>query len=675
MSKHENSAKAKIWQEEEEARSFALENADTQTDVDVNDNDLPDEEDAPTERGHKPRQRPDAPAAILGAVFDSCVSKAVQRRLAHGQALAVVVIVPGPSWKEPFASFFRKKFGDRWHIVTKDSGLSDNSSADLDIARRLTSGHSVIGFATDPEKVPHTLAAAADMTIRLAAPDGPVLEKAIRRFTLRGGADLANAQIAGLDLNTIISAFRPACGPARIAQRLVRVRAARSEVATSAGGVPDLASAYEYGAARIWGMNLACDVADLRAGRLDWESLPKGIVLHSEPGLGKSLYSKALASYCDIPIVTTSVADWFMASQRGYLDQVIRAMRESFDAAQSLAELHGASLIFIDELDGIPNRATLDDRNADYWRPFCNDVLLRLDRRKNVVVCGATNAISRIDPALLRPGRMERAVEIERPDQAGTLNILRFHVRGDVDEKDLEEIAVMTERSTGAELMHLVRESRRIARLAGRPLRADDLRDAWLSDEEYSDGILERVCLHEAGHAVANIALGCGEVRRVSIRSTENSMAHAMVKLTDASLRTRERIERQVVAVLAGRAAERVILSAESDGSGGDDTSDLAKATCIVAALHGSYGMGASCTYLGDDKEILRVVRGDPLLRATVDRELRALQQRADDLVRRHRGAVTAMADALRIKRTLTGEAIRQICDAHAVSIIIPAVS
>jgi hypothetical protein len=623
------------------------------------------------EQAAKKRITSDASFAVMEAAFNAAVPRPLRRKLAHDQALAVIILVPTTAWVMPATAYFKFRFGPRWKIAAEEkpgSMTQKDGTGSGEVARYLSRGQSVAGISADVSRLPKALAAAADVTIRLQHPTGAVLREAIRRFTRRSAVELPDEKVVGLDFPEIVAAFRPGTGPVRIAQRLATSTALRAgDVSTD--DIPDIAQAFEYGEARIWAMNLARDVADLRAGKLDWDSFPKGIVLHSEPGLGKSLFSKAVGNYCKVPVVVTSVADWF-ATDRSYLDEVVRNMRAAFTSAQSLAQGNGVAILFIDEIDAIPNRATLDGRNADYFRVFCNDILLRLDARRNVVVIGATNHVASIDPALLRPGRLERTVLIERPDYAGTLNILKFHVQSDLPEADLAEIAGMAERSTGAEIMHLVREGRRIARQAGRPLTAADLRSALLPLGDMPAAALRRVCLHEAGHATAVMATGCDRLRRITVRNDGDTMAHALIERNNDDLLTRRRIEDRVTILLAGRAAEHVLLDGVSEGAGGDSdgTGDLSRATSLVAMMNASFGMGSTITYLGDQRDAMSAVRTDPAFRARVERELKSLQKRADILIRKHRAAVVAIADALRERRYLSGETAQAIFKGHTVS-------
>lgn len=619
----------------------------------------------------RPRARVSATTALVGAVFDVSISPEVRRRLTHAKALAVVIVVPGTSWVAPMEAHFRKVFGSRWMSYAAKDGIGKASSlkqaGDSDeVARNLARGRCVVGFAADVALLSPTLVAAADVKIRCSAPTGPVLRTAITRFTKRSPGVLSESHAVGLDLSDLVAAFRPGTGAEKIAQRLAATAAAIGGIGPD-NSLPVLATAVEYGAARTWGLGLAKDLVEYRAHRLEWAQIPRGIVLHGEPGTGKSLYSRMLASACSLPIVATSVADWFVGPRGGYLHEVIAAMRSAFDRATALAGAAGCAILYIDELDSIPNRATLDSRNSDYWKPLCNDLLTRLDNsmadaRRGIIVVGSTNNLSAIDPALMRPGRLELAIEIERPDHAGTLNILRHHAP-DLSESDLAEIASLAERSTGAEIMYLVRESRRLARHAGRPLALDDFKTTLMPKIEVGADGLWRICVHEAGHATACLSLEIDSVRRVVVGYRAGSGGHTLMEHDREDLPTRQRIEDRVTIILAGRAAERVALMSESAGAG----KDVMDATRMVASMHASAGMGDTIAFLAEPDAALEALRYDAALLSRVERDLQDLQRRADDLVRHHRPAVIAIATALRERRHLSGEAVREIFLKHAV--------
>jgi cell division protease FtsH len=379
-----------------------------------------------------PTSRSDASTAVLGAAFDAATTQAVRRRLAHGQSLAVILHVPNPSWVKPATEYFARVFGDRWAKIARDGtqrGIHKAEWGSDEIAAYLVKGRCVVGIAADVSILPHALVIHGDITVRLSSPDGAVLRAAISRFTGRNPGRLADGHAPGLDLPAILAAFRPGSGGKRIADRLAAAAAAARGDSVE-GDRPRLADAVEYGSAREWGLGLARDIVDYRAGRIGWSDLPRGLVLAGEPGTGKSLFSGMLAEACGLPLVRTSVSDWF--SRDSYLHNTIQAVQAVFDRAASMAP----AIIFLDECDALPNRATLGERNKDYWKPLINFVLLKLDNaitstREGVIVIAATNDSSDLDPALVRPGRLEKILRIERPDLAGTLHILQHHVRGD----------------------------------------------------------------------------------------------------------------------------------------------------------------------------------------------------------------------------------------------------
>jgi hypothetical protein len=613
--------------------------------------------------------RPDALAAVVGAAFDASVAKTVRRRLLHGQALAVVVRVPTPAWVGPVMQYFRSTFGPRWQTVARDGSIRLEHKASVgseQVAHDLSRGLCVVGVAADVGILPAALVSAADITITVAAPDGAAIRTAITRFTRRSPGGLATDHAHGLDLHHIVSAFRPGSGASRIAQRLASASAAR-RVDAPDQNVPDLSTAIEYGQARTFGLSLAKDIAAYRAKSLDWAQLPRGICVHGESGLGKSTYFKSLAAHCQVPLVYTNASDWFVPD--GYLHNVINSLREVMSKAAALA--NPCCIVAIDEVEAAaPVRATLSRRNSDFWLPIISNLLIYLDNgdqqnaRPGIIVVAGTNNISAVDPALLRAGRLELAVEIKRPDLAGTLNVLRHHVRGDLPDEELAEIAALAERSTFAELMHLVREARRIARHAGRGLTAVDLHTALMLPAETDPETLWRSCVHEAAHAVATLALSTGTLRRCVVGLQAGTGGQSFFD-PDRRDPTRVRIEDRVVMLLSGRAAEFAEFGSHSAGAGSADYSDLALGTRMLAAMHGSEGLGETMIYLTPHERALEVVRTDPLLRSRVERDLQRLQRRADALVHRHRHALRAVAEALRARRHLSGDTVRRIFEAH----------
>ncbi|QUS37828.1 AAA family ATPase [Tardiphaga alba] len=609
------------------------------------------------------KTRPTALTAILDAAFEAAMTPKLLRQLHAAKAVALIVQVPTANWVQPVAGWFGTTFGERWTRVVRESTAASKTAAaaDIEAARALARGLCVVGISADVGSLPATLVGAADITIVVAPPTTSVVRAAIAQYTGRAAGELPAGAGDGLDLPDIVAAFRPGAGHRKIGERLIRAAGATSGVG-AATDVPVLATALEYGEARTWGMSLAADIASYRAGTVAWSELPRGIILSGPPGTGKTLFSRSLAAACGLPLVATSVADLFTQGSRGHLDDIIRAFGVFMDKAQSLAP----SIGFIDEIDGIPNRATVSGHhNGDFWKPFVNYVLTRLDNsfadnRKGIIIIGATNDARDLDPALTRPGRLERIVEIVPPDAEGVTNIIRFHAP-ELAGEDLGDVADMAERSTGAEIMLLVREAKRIARLAGRPLTVADLRLVLLPAGSIPPEVLRRISAHEAGHATAALALNAGRVRRCMVTARGRSGGHTLIEPLDGDLVTRSRVERDVIVLLAGRSAERLTHVEISGGA----TRDLEESTRLVAALHASSGLGDTITFLAPYGAALEAMRFDRDLQRRVERDLQALQSRADELIVVHRRAVEAIASALGVRRHLSEREIRAHFDAN----------
>lgn len=625
----------------------------------------PDEQQGDAERVAPERRRKrqgTATATIVGAAFEAATTPAVRRRLAHGQALAAIVIVPGAAWVAPVAAYVGSAFGQRWCFHTRDgTDRRRDDTGSVEAARDLSKGLCVMGVSHDEKLLPTSLRSAADIVVRIAPPDGAVLRTAIARFARRSPGDLDAGIAAGLDLPEIVAAFRPGTGAKNIARRL---EAARSSHLGATQRVPALATAVEYGEAQRWGLDLARDIADFRNGRIAWRDVDRGVCLHSPPGFGKSWFASVLAQGCGVPLVSTSAGSWF-ANGPGYLDSVVKEFRKSHSIAVAMAA--PVAIWHIDEVDAaVPDRATMSSRAQEWWNVVVSDILNIVDsalaaKDARLVVVGTTNAIGRVDSALLRPGRLEKIVGIDPPDAAGIVNVLGFHLDGELAGEDLSAAGAAMEGSTPAEVMHMVRTARRAARHAVRALTVADLVDAAMPHEVHPPARLFRMTIHESAHAVILLALAAGTVRHVSLASAGDSGGRTSVLYADDDLATRGAIEDRATVGLAARAAERLFTGSVSSGAGGAPDSDLGSVTVLVASLHASFGMRGSAVYLGAGEELLRAVAFDPVLRGAVARDMRRLELRADRLVAANRDAILAVAQRLAEKRHLTGDEVEAL--------------
>ncbi|GAA0027243.1 MULTISPECIES: AAA family ATPase [Bradyrhizobium] len=614
----------------------------------------------PSRRPRKPRGS--ATDIVVGAALEAATTVAVRRRLARGQALAVVVIVPGPAWVAPVAAYVKSEFGSRWCFHTRDgTDRKRDDAGSVEAARDLSRGFCVMGVAYDEKLLPASLQSAADIVIHIASPDGTVVRRAITRFVRRSPGELDPQIAAGLDLPEIVAAFRPDQGAKDVVRRL---EAARRSHTGSSERVPVLATAVEYGEAQRWGLDLARDIADFRNGKIAWRDVDRGICLHSPPGFGKSWFARVLAQGCGVPLVSTSAGSWF-ANGPGFLDSVVKECRKSHALAVAMAA--PVSIWHIDEVDAaVPERANMSDRAQEWWNVLVSDILNIVDsalaaRDAKLVVIGSCNNINRVDSALLRPGRLEKVVALDPPDAAGITNILAFHLQGELAGEDLAEVGAVMEGSTPAEVMHMVRTARRAARYAGRGLAIADLVYAAMPHETHPPARLFRMAIHESAHAVILLALAAGTVRHVSLASTGDAGGRTSVLYADDDLATRKAIEDRATVGLAARAAERLFTGSVSTGAGGAADSDLGAVTIMVASLHASFGMRGAPIYLGAGEELLRAVALDAGLREAVTHDLCRLERRADRLVAANRDAILAVAARLAEKRRLDGAEVEAL--------------
>jgi cell division protease FtsH len=620
--------------------------------------------DPPSETGETasaPTPRPNAARYLSSAALDAALTADVAARLRGSDAIALTVRVPSSAWVAPLKSAFAS-LNDRLEIFARDGSSRTQHKAESSndqVSEYLSTGRSVVGIANSIAMLPRSLVATADANVDVRA-DARVVCDAIARFV---GAPLPTEQIEGLgslDFHDIVSAFRAGSTTTEIVERL-RL-AARRLSSPRDDRLPRLTDAVEYGPVRAWGLALGRDFDDYRAGRIAWRDVGANAVFAGEPGLGKTYFARVLAAHLGIPLIASSISETF-ASSAGYLDSVIKAIRDTF----SRAEASAPCALLWDEIDALPMRVSLDGRSSSWWTPVVTEFLTLLDSavssdRAGVCVWAATNYADRIDPALVRPGRLDRIIHFAAPAADGIAPIARHHLDGELRGVDLSGIGQLGLGRSPAEIAAAVKNGRRAARQAGRSLAYDDLVEALAPRGDIDPATLLRISSHEAGHAVTAIALGADEVVAADVIETAQSFGRTVMRRR-AGIETRTTIENRVTAQLGGRAAEALLFDGDcSANSGGDGSSDLAIATRLIAALHFSSGLGGGdLAYLGDEKAAAEMMRLDARLRTAVNAELVRLHDRAIEILRRERAALDAIAQALAERRHLAGDEIRRL--------------
>ena len=612
--------------------------------------------------GDEPSTVP-AHQALAEAALHFAITPDIRDRINDDdRSLALVVTVPSHDWIEPTVEALGTL--REWnHVFVATAGGKRRPSSDV-CARMLADGRSVAGVATFPERqLPAALVTAADVRISIGSPDNTVIAQVIANATGERAMALPPRVATGLDFYDIVSAIRAGSTAQECIRRLEAASASLTVVDREVAEVPPLEQMVGFGSAGEWGLRLISDLQEWRRGNLAFDAIDRNVVLASREGLGKSSFVRALAKSTGLPLVITSVASWFTATD-GYLNNVLREIDRVFADAAARAP----AILCLEELEAVPDRRTVGERNRDYWTPVITSLLMTLDSATSgvssrLIVIGATNHPDRLDPALIRPGRLNRVIRIHPPEPTDLAVILRQHLGGDLEGTDLLPIAELASGATGAMAMGWVKQARAAARVAGRSIVIEDLVDAIAPPDRSPPEERRRLATHEAGHAVVSHRLSPGCVRGVSIVSRGDAAAHTMTRSRLGRSPTRAEIELDVVRTLAGRAAEVELLGEASVGSGGGLDSDLGIATIQVASMLTSYGLGPNLIYAGAPSDTLEMMQIDPELRATVSRSLAALHERAVLAVRQNRRAIDAVAQRLVERRHLDGTAFAAIVE------------
>jgi ATP-dependent Zn protease len=423
-----------------------------------------------------------------------------------------------------------------------------------------------------------------------------------------------------------------------------------------------------FGEASDWAVNLKQDIEEWRRGKLAWSEVDRGILLYGPPGTGKTRFAAALASMCGFHLVASSVSKW-QSNRDGALGDMLNAMYKSFAEAKNNAP----SLIFIDEVDSVGDRARFPARHANYSTQVVNGLLEAIDGvegRAGVIVMGACNFPEKIDPAILRSGRLEKHVHFPLPDAEGRAQILAHYVPTLKSEPGLKEVAAHLPGYSGADLERLARRARRKARTADRDLLLSDLTDSLDKPKIMDAQTKFRIAIHEGGHALVATALDLGEVYKVEIFDNQRSRAteieaHGLTstKRREQQLETDDRFLAIIAMDLAGIAAEEPIYGNRSTAASGSKESDLADATRFAIRMITDFGMGRSLSYLPKSVDLTDAgsLWENESLRAEVDALLTTQLARAKEILRENKDRLIALATALSEATILTGSPLKEL--------------
>jgi cell division protease FtsH len=408
---------------------------------------------------------------------------------------------------------------------------------------------------------------------------------------------------------------------------------------------------------------------------------PKGVLLVGPPGTGKTLLAKAVAGEAGVPFFSMSGSEFVEM----FVGVGAARVRDLFEQARQKAP----AIIFIDELDALGRaRGAFPGLGGhDEKEQTLNQLLAEMDgfdTSSGVIILAATNRPEILDPALLRAGRFDRQVLVDKPDKKGRLDILKVHAQKiSLDAQlSLEAVAAMTPGFSGADLANLVNEAAIVA--TRRKASSVTLADFTAAIERIVAGLEKRnrvlnpkerltVATHEMGHVLVALALPDGDtVHKVSIVARGiGSLGYTIQRPTeDRYLMTREELERKICVLLAGRAAEKLMLGHISTGA----TDDLAKATQIAREMVTRFGMDEDLGCVSHDSNRpvtpgMNEVFGQPppavsqatlqRMDAAIDHLMSSNLQRAESILSKNRDLLARGAQQLLQQETLDADALK----------------
>ena len=413
--------------------------------------------------------------------------------------------------------------------------------------------------------------------------------------------------------------------------------------------------------------------------------IPHGILLVGPPGTGKTLLARAVAGEADVQFLSISGSDFVEM----YVGVGASRVRDLFEQAKKLAP----AIVFIDEIDAVGRkRGTGLGGGHDEKEQTLNQLLVEMDgfgHTEGIIVLAATNRPDILDPALLRPGRFDRQIQVNRPDVKGREEILRVHAKDKKldDSVSLRTIARATSGFTGADLSNLLNESAIMAARDDRPvINMEDINEALMKivagpakhSHVQSRRDLRTTAIHEAGHAVAMYRLPSHDpVRQISIVPRGRSLgATWYLPKDDSSNLTRNEMYEQIVGLLGGRVAEALYVGDISVGA----SNDIDRATKLAKDMVARYGM---CEKLGtvsylDDGEVFigrdyqNTKSYSEKVAGTIDEEVKALIDRAYEdcktILTKDGEKLLAITDYLLDNETMTGAQFADLMEGREIS-------
>lgn len=464
-----------------------------------------------------------------------------------------------------------------------------------------------------------------------------------------------------ISINDIVQAYRLSVNAEKSLQYIEQRVAERSRL-VSPDDSPGLENLHGLGEAKEIAIDIINDISDAIQGKISWDKVDKGMLIVGPPGTGKTTLAKAIAKECGVKFINVSATHWH---QVDHLGAHLAAITSDF----ILARRYAPSIMFIDELDTIGARSKTD-HNAFYQNIVINTVLQEIqgfNEKEKVIVIGATNNEELIDPAIRRAGRLDKVVNVPFPNKDALEKIYSFYLakedrdgsfESDIDFKNLADLSLGL---TGADVELIVKGAARRARKGNTVIThkhlIDEITGKPRSENEsrrISPDELKRVAVHEAGHALIQLMNKKEDsgVAFVSVVPRSNGTLGFVAKIpSEAALYTRNDYINFLEVMLAGRAAEELYFGKQevSSGAGGDEESDLAKATHLAATMICKLGLGKSGA-------LVFIHNPDKEHKKEVNKMLRSVYKTTFRKLKSNRGKLESIVNVLIDKQEISGK-------------------
>jgi cell division protease FtsH len=407
--------------------------------------------------------------------------------------------------------------------------------------------------------------------------------------------------------------------------------------------------------------------------------IPRGVLLVGPPGTGKTLLARAVAGEAGVPFFSISGSEFVEM----FVGVGASRVRDLFDQAKR----NSPCIVFVDEIDAVGRqRGAGLGGSHDEREQTLNQILVEMDgfdTNTNVIVVAATNRPDVLDPALLRPGRFDRQVILDRPDMRGRVAILNVHTKGKPIEKgiSIDEVARQSPGFSGADLANLVNEAailaaRRNKKVIGMPEFSEALERIVAGPERKSRVISDAekaiIAYHEGGHAVVQRVLPkCDPVAKVTIISRGMALGYTMaLPVEDRYLQSKSEFEDKIAGLLGGNVSEKLVFGDTTTGA----SNDIVKATDLARRMVTEFGMSDKLGPMSWGKHEEMVFLGREIgeqrnysddVAKMIDDEVRAIvdrgYDRATEVLTKHQDRLTQLAEALVAKETIEAKEFEEM--------------